>query len=379
MRHIAIKILLGDRAKYLGLIFGVTFATLLMAQQVSIFIGLMARTASAIYAVSEADIWVMDNRVHYIEEVEPMRDVELRNVRSVAGVAWAVPFYKGLATIRMPDGLTQQVQLIGVDDVSMVGICPEKIVGDPAVIRNPQAAMMDINGYSFTWPGQEVKTGKYIELNDHRLMVDAICDVQPTFFTFPILYVSYDTAIEITPPLRNKMPFVLVKAKPGEDMQALTRRIQTQTGLQALTRDEFAWRSINYILERTGIPINFGITIILGAIIGAAITAQTFYIFIVENLKQFAAMKAVGVTNGQLVRLVLIQAGIVGAIGYSLGIGFTALFFKATANVPALKGFVLHWQVMAGSFIAIVVIILFSILFSLRKLFTLDPALVFRG
>lgn len=60
MNSIALKILMGDRAKYLGLIFGVTFATLLMAQQVSIFISLMARTASAIYAVSEADIWVMD-------------------------------------------------------------------------------------------------------------------------------------------------------------------------------------------------------------------------------------------------------------------------------------------------------------------------------
>ena len=69
MRSIAIKMLLGDRAKYLGLVFGVTFATLLMAQQVSIFIGVMARTASAIYAVSEADIWVMDQRVRYIEEV----------------------------------------------------------------------------------------------------------------------------------------------------------------------------------------------------------------------------------------------------------------------------------------------------------------------
>jgi putative ABC transport system permease protein len=97
MRAIAIKMLLGDRAKYLGLVFGVTFATLLMAQQVSIFVGLMARTASAILTVSEADIWVMDPRVRYIEEVEPMRDIELSNVRSVKGVAWAVPFYKGLS------------------------------------------------------------------------------------------------------------------------------------------------------------------------------------------------------------------------------------------------------------------------------------------
>jgi putative ABC transport system permease protein len=379
MHIIAIKMLLGDRAKYIGLVFGVTFATLLMAQQVSIFIGLMSRTASAIFTVSEADIWVMDTRVRYIEEVEPMRDVELTNVRSVAGVEWAVPFYKGLATIRMPDGLTQQVQLIGVDDVSMVGICPTTVMGDALAIRKPESAMIDKNGYIFTWPGKPLQVDKPIELNDNRLIIKAICDVMPTFFTFPIMYVSYRTAMDITPPTRNKMPFVLVKARAGQDVQALKKRIADQTGLQALTQNEFAWRSINYILERTGIPINFGITVFLGILIGGAITAQTFYIFIIENLKQFAAMKAIGVTNRQLLRMVLLQAAVVGSIGYSLGIGLTALFFKATANAPALKGFVLHWQVVAGTFGMISLIIFVSILFSLRRVFTLDPAIVFRG
>ncbi|MGE4349407.1 MAG: ABC transporter permease [Candidatus Berkiella sp.] len=379
MRSIAIKMLLGDRAKYLGLVFGVTFATLLMAQQVSIFIGVMARTASAIYAVSEADIWVMDQRVRYIEEVEPLRDIELQNVRSVEGVAWAVPFYKGLSTIRMPDGLTQQVQLIGVDDVSLVGICPKMVMGDQLVIQKPQNAMIDINGYIFTWPNQAFRTDKQIELNDNRLTVSAICDVAPTFFTFPIMYVSYNTAMEITPPMRNKMPFILVKAEEGQNLQELNKRIAMQTGLQSLTQNEFAWRSINYFLERTGIPINFGITILLGVIIGAAITAQTFYIFVVENLKQFAAMKAVGVTNTQLLKMVLTQASIVGTTGYGLGIGFTALFFKITGETPALKGFVLPWQVMVGTAVVIAIIILLSIIFSLRKVFKLDPAIVFRG
>lgn len=379
MKRVAMKMLLGDRAKYVGLVFGVTFATLLMAQQVSIFIGIMARTASAIYTVSEADIWVMDTRVRYIEEVEPMRDVELTNVRSVAGVAWAIPYYKGLATIRMPDGLTQQVQLIGVDDVSMVGACPTMVMGDPMALKKPQTAMMDKNGYFFTWPGKPIEIGKEIELNDNRLVINAICDVMPTFYTFPIMYVSYDTAMSITPPARNKMPFVLVKAKEGMDVQDLKKRIHEQTGLQVLTQEEFAWRSIAYILERTGIPINFGITVMLGVIIGAAITAQTFYIFIIENLKQFAAMKAIGVTNGQLLRIVLLQAAVVGSIGYSLGIGLTALFFKLTSNTPALKGFRLPWQVMGGSACIIAVIILFSIVFSLRRVFKLDPAMVFRG
>ena len=379
MGRVALKILLGDRAKYLGLVFGVTFATLLMAQQISIFIGIMGRTASAIYSVSEADIWVMDTRVRYIEEVEPMRDVELTNIRSVPGVLWAVPFYKGLSTIRMPDGLTQQVQLIGVDDVSLIGLCPKPFLGDVRVIQQPQTAMMDRNGFFFTWPKEKPHIGKEIELNDRRLVINAICDVMPTFYSFPIMYVSYNTAMEITPPTRNKMPFVLVKAADGVAKAELVQRIREQTGLQALTSYDFAWRSINYILERTGIPINFGITVFLGMLIGGAITAQTFYIFIIENLRQFAAMKAIGVTNGQLLRMVLLQALVVAVLGFSIGIGLTAGFFAATADVPALKGFVLHWQVVAGASVIIGVIILLSTLFSLRKVFTLDPAIVFRG
>jgi putative ABC transport system permease protein len=379
MLSVAVKMLLGDRAKYLGLVFGVTFATLLMAQQVSIFIGLMARTASAVYAVSEADIWVMDPRVRYIEEVEPMRDVELTNVRSVSGIKWAVPFYKGLSTIRMPDGLTQQVQLIGVDNVSLIGNCKKILMGDPLSIKRPQTAIMDSNGYQFTWPNEEIRLGKVIELNDNRLIINGICDSDPTFYTFPIMYVSYNTALQLIPPTRKQLPFILVKGQDGVDLSALTQRINAQTGLQALTQEDFAWRSINYILTRTGIPINFGITILLGIIIGAAITAQTFYIFIIENLKQFGAMKAIGVTNGQLLRMVLAQAGIVGITGYGLGVGLTALFFTSMADKPAFKGFVLHWQVVGGTAIVIAFIILFSIIFSLRKVFKLDPAIVFRG
>lgn len=379
MRRIALKMLRGDRAKYLGLIFGVAFATLLMSQQVSIFVGIMARNASAIYSVTEPDLWVMDPRVRYIEEIEPMRQTELYTVRSVPGVHWAVPFYKGVSTIRMPDGLTQQVQLIGVDDVTLVGMCPRMILGEERAIQRPQLAIMDSAGFKFTWPGEPLQRGKAIELNDNRLIVDGICETMSTFLTFPILFVSYTTALELTPPTRNKLPFILVKVAPGEDRATVQKRIESVTGLQVLTQHEFAWRSISYILQRTGIPINFGITITLSVIIGAAITGMTFYIFVIENLKQFGAMKAIGVTNRQLFSMVVSQALLVGTIGYSLGIGVTALFFHLTRNAPALRGFVLYWQVMLGVASVIGLVIMISIVASLRKVFRLDPAMVFRG
>src|SRR5205085_8012751 len=89
MTWIALKMLTGDRSKYLGLIFGVSFATLLMAQQISIFAGIMRRTASQILDVRDADIWVMDDKVRYIDEVPGLPDTDLQRVRGVPGVAWA--------------------------------------------------------------------------------------------------------------------------------------------------------------------------------------------------------------------------------------------------------------------------------------------------
>jgi len=58
MNSVALRILLGDRAKYVGLIFGIAFSTMLMSNQTEIFIGLMLRTASQILDAREADIWI---------------------------------------------------------------------------------------------------------------------------------------------------------------------------------------------------------------------------------------------------------------------------------------------------------------------------------
>jgi putative ABC transport system permease protein len=379
MREVAIKMLFGDKAKYLALVFGITFATLLMSQQVSIFLGIMNRVTSIIHDVSEADVWVMDTRVRYIEEVEPLRDIELPNVRSVSGVEWAEPFYKGLATIRMADGMVQTVQLIGVDQTSLAGICPKMVMGKETAVREQQSAIIDKNGFFFIWPKEELHLGKLVELNDNRVLIDGICDARPTFLTYPILYLSYNKVMEIIPQTRTKMSFILVKGKNGISPEDLARKISEETNLQALTKEQFAARSIDYILHHTGIVMNFGLTIFLGILIGAAITAQTFYIFIIENLRQFGTMKAVGVTNNQLMKIVLLQAAIVGLIGYSLGIGFTAIFFKLMSSLPAFTGFFLRWQVMLGSGLIVFVIVIIAITFSLRKVFSLDPAIVFRG
>jgi putative ABC transport system permease protein len=380
MDGIALKMLFGDRAKYFGLVFGLAFSTMLMSNQIAIFTGLMLRTASQILDVREADVWVMDPRVEYVDEVEPMTDSQLGRVRGVDGVGWAVPFYKGLTVAHTRDGQLQQVILLGVDDATLIGVAPQMMLGSVEELKQPDAMIIDRAGFEFMWPGEKLALGKVIEINDHRAVIAGIVDASAPFTTFPVVYTKYSSAMNYIGRQRKQMSFVLVHARPGEEPDALAKKITEETGLKALSWQDFAFATIGHYLKRTGIPVNFGITVALGFIVGAAVVGQTFYIFVLENLRQFGSLKAIGVTNRTILRMVLLQSMVVAGIGYAIGIGLCAAFFELTSRISInLRGFELPWQVAAGTAGAVFVIIIIASLASVRKVMVLDPAIVFRG
>ncbi len=386
MNWVALRMLTGDRSKYLGLILGVGFATLLMSQQVSIFAGIMKRTGSQILDVRDADIWVMDNKVRYIDEVPGMPDMELQRVRGVPGVAWAVRMYKGQIRARLPDGNFRTVILFGLDDDTLVGAPTELLAGRLADLNQPEAVIVDKAGYEYMWP-QDVDSiptlgyqlGKVFEMNDHRAVLVGVCKASPPFTTLPVLYTRYSQAGGYVPRERDLMSFVLARPESGLDLQEACNRIHASTGRMALTRSQFFWKTILYFMSSTGIPVNFGITITLGFIIGVAIAGQTFYLFTVENLKQFGSLKAMGLSNRRIVGMIVLQAIVVGVIGYSLGIGVTAIFFESTGRVTALAGLHLYPEVMLGTAAAVLLIVILASLLCIRRVLVLEPAVVFRG
>jgi putative ABC transport system permease protein len=379
MNWIALKMLTGDRSKYFGIIFGVTFATFLMAQQVSVFSRIIGRTASQILDVRDADIWVMDNKVRYVDEVPGLPETNLQRVRGVDGVAWAVKLYKGQIRARLGDGNFRIVVLLGLDDATLVGAPAEMIAGSLADLAQPDAVIIDKAGYEYMWPGEPYRLGRTFEMNDRRAVLVGICKASAPFFSMPIIYTRYSQASWFVPRERNLMTYVLVKPEAGLQAAELCQRIERQTGLVALTADQFRWRTMGYFLGSTGIPVNFGITIALGFVIGVAIAGQTFYLFTIENLKQFGALKAMGLSNLRIVGMILLQALVVGVIGYGLGMGLAAAFFESTKHITHLAGMGMYWQVMAGVGVAVLVIVALSSLLSIRRVLVLEPAVVFRG
>jgi putative ABC transport system permease protein len=386
VNFVAIKMLMGDRAKYLGIILGVTFASFLITQQSSIFLGIMTRTFGFISDTAQPDIWAMDPKVQYIDDIKPMQDTELYRVRGVEGVAWAVPLYKGLLRARLDNGVFQQCNVIGLDDATLIGGPPTMVQGRLENLRRSEAVIVDEVGARGKLarppktPGgkpEPLKIGDTLELNDRRAVVVGICKVSRTFQSNPVVYTTYSRAMLFAPRERKLLSFVLVGAGPGVDHAELGRRIQERTGLVALTARAFVQKTYRYFMKYTGIPINFGISVVLGFLVGTAIAGQTFYNFTLDNLRHFGALKAMGASNGRLLGMILLQALVVGLIGYGLGVGLASLF--SIVSRGSELAFFLPWQLLFVTAGAVTIIIVLAAVLSLWKVMRLEPAIVFKG
>ena len=383
MSYIAIRMLMGDRSKYLGIIMGLTFASLIMTQQPAIFVGLMTRSFSFISDVGLPDIWVMDPKVQFVDDVKPLQDTELYRVRGVSGVDWAMPLYKGLIKARLTNGNFQTCNVIGLDDATLIGGPPEMIEGRLEDLRRADSVIVDQYGANekLGVKGPDgtlspLKVGDLLELNDHRAIVVGIAKTTRTFQSQPVVYTTYSRAKNMAPRERKLLSFILVKAKPSVALEKLTRNIESHTGLAAYTQKGFLELTYNYYMKNTGIPINFGISVALGFLVGAAIAGQTFYSFTLENLRQFAVLKAMGAGNGTLLMMILLQASIVGIIGYGLGVGLTSVFGWAMRNT--ILSFKFPWQLLVFSGVGVMLICLIAAGISIRKVMTLEPAMVFK-
>ena len=379
MNFVALRMLSGDRAKYFGLIFAIGICTFLVENQTSIFAGIMKRTASQILDVTDAELWVMDPATEYWEQTKPLRDTDLMRVRSVPGVQWAVRLFKGMPVARTPSGRFAATYVLGLDDATLAGVPRNMFMGSWAGLYEPESIVIDKAGYVLLFPGEPFELGRTIEMNDRKVTIVGISDASAPHVSLPVVHARYSEAVTFLGRERAQLSFVLARPAPDVPPDTVTARIAAQTGLRARTTTEFMWDCIWYYMANTAIPVNFGITIGVAIVVGAVVAGQTFYLFTFDNLKQFGALKAMGVTNGRLAGMVLLQAFTAGSLGFALGTGLAAAFFEIAARELAMRGITLMWQSVALTGTAILIVVAVASALSIRRVLVLEPASVFRA
>lgn len=382
MYRIGLHMLTQDKAKFYGLILSLSFSALIITQQAAIFLGLIRRTYSTITDTPQPDIWVMNPNVRMIDDIKPLRNTDLYQVRSIEGVKWAVPFFKGLIRARLPDGQFQTCIVIGVDDATLVGAPTHMLEGSIFELRYPDAIIVDdfeiYDKLSIRKNGTSVplQMGDVLELNDQRAVVRGICRLTRPFATQPIVYTTYKRALRYAPYERTLLSFILVKADGSIAPKELCERINRVTGFLALTEQEFAQKTKNYYLKYTGIAINFGLAVLLGILVGAGIAGQIFFYFISENLPYLALLSVMGASKKVLAKITIMQAAWVALLSWNIGAGCAALI-GYLARGSQLSFFLPLWLYLSTGIIIFLICII-SAFFNVSRIYKIDLAEVFK-
>ncbi len=385
MFGLALKMLFGDTAKYLMLVFGIFFATFLILQQLAIFCGLMRWSTATLKNVN-APIYVVDPQVTQVNETSPMRDTDVARVRSVSSVRWAMPLFAGIQRVKLDTGAFKIIQLVGIDSASLAGAPKTIISGNLSDLRLPNTVVIDELAVKFlsSDPKKPIGVGDTFEINDIEARVVGVCKAMRSFTGGPYVWTTYERALQYAPPQRKMLSAVIAAPADGVSPEAAVREIEKQTGLRAYVNDEFDFKKPNdfntmtvfWFVKNTSIPISFGTTVIVGLIVGIAISCQTFYAFLLDNLKYLGALKAMGMSNFRLSVMLIIQSMTVGLIGFGIGLlataGFTFTAIKQGAPffMPAFVPFAV--------FGAIQLICLLAAALGIIRLSLYEPAAVFR-
>ena len=113
-----------------------------------------------------------------------------------------------------------------------------------------------------------------------------------------------------------------------------------------------------------------------GLIIGFVIVALSMFSAVLDNVREFGTLKAIGATNRDLARLLVVQAIVYALIGSLIGLAFVT-FVAGKIRSPQLAMF-LPWQLLVGTVGVMIVMCVFASSLALLRLRKVEPGMVFR-
>lgn len=323
------------------------------------------------------NLWVVDPSTESDEKIRGMPENYVNIVRGIPNIEWASPIGVSYANLVTSTGLFQVCHLYGIDDASLIGAPIKILEGNIRDLRREGAVIVDTfsanASLASTLPdGTSVplKIGDSFEINNRRAIVVGICKITQGFYPQPIIFTSMGQFRLFTGAGTHYVGFIAAKSKPRTNIESIIKNVDSHYMLNGLTRNELEWRMAKSFLK-TGILINFGLSVALGIIIGFSIAGQIFYIMTLQNLMYYAVIKAIG-GNGRIIyQMISIQTLLVCVIGFLLGTGATILWGSLVKDTTL--AFLFPWQLLVFTGFIVLIIGLFTAGLSIHKILKTDP------
>jgi len=373
MARLGVSMLWHDKLKLAGTLVGVAFAVLMSNFQTALFLGLLLRNTMYVDRV-DGDIWITPKNTQILEGNDGTIPKNIVPVtRSVKGVAWAAPIIVGSAGVKLPTGGQKSVRLVGTELPAARGGPFHIVAGKTADLEQPDAMFFE-DSRREVFGG--LNMGSVREVNGHR--------VQAVGFTSGLVpfgpayaFSSFDTAREILGTPADEANYVMLGLAPGADVAEVVRRLQRTFPAQlVLSREDLRMRTIMYILNESGIGQSIGMGVVMALLCGFAIVSLTMFSAVVDHVREFGTLKAIGATNMDLTKLLLAQAVTCALAGATVGLAIVANLVNAIRG-PELPMALPVW-LMGGTVGGMVVICVLASFMALLRVRAIEPGIVFR-
>jgi len=372
MIGVGTRMMFHDKLKLIGTMLGVIFAVVLTNQQVGVFLGLLAKNTMVIDNAG-ADIWITPPATQTLQAGKPVPMSALYAARTTPGVQWAEPLLFGSATVTLPTGGSEPVTLVGTRAPDWRGGPWNIVAGSVDVLGSPDVMIFE-DSERDKLGGLNI--GSIREVNGHRTTVGG--------FTWGLLpfgpsyaFAEFDYARVLMGTPSDQTSFVLVGLEPTADTARVLQALQARVGVNEVLRArDFRSRVLRYLIVSTGIGATTGTSSAFGLIVGLVIVSLSMFSAVVDNVREFGTLKALGARNRDLAVLLLVQSTIYGLLGSMIGLNLIA-FISEGVRSPQMA-LVLPWQAYVATPVLMVLLCGLASLLALSRIRKLDPAVVFR-
>lgn len=372
---LALRMMFHDKAKLIGTTLGVVFAVVLSAQQLGILFGLLQKNTMFVDNAG-ADVWITPAGTNQLQPGKRLSESILVQARTTPGVAVASPLVYGTGSVQRPWGGSEPVTIIGVE----IPDAGTPWLGGPWNIVAGERASLALPNAAFFEDARREKQGN-INLGSVRELNGF--EVTATGFTWglmpfgpPYAFVESKLGRSLLGMPAEEQQFVLVTVAPGHthaEVQARLQALLPET--RVMTRAVFHDSIVSTLLgEQLG--ITFGTSTAFGLLIGFIIVALSMFSSVLDNLKEFGTLKAIGANNGDLSRLLVVQSIMYALLGSFIGLGMVG--FASEGIRSASLAMIVPLPLIAAVPIVMTALCMVASFLALRRVRKLEPGMVFR-
>lgn len=372
MVSIARKNLFHDKIRMVITVVGISFAVVLIFNNGGLYIGMVSK-ASGIIDNTDADIWVTSKNCKNFDFARPLSYDKYHKVLEINGLQSVEKLTMAFGSIKLKDGSTESIQIVGYNPDSGLGAPWRMHLGDIHDVKYGKSMIIDVTAKRKL---KGLSYGDEAEVLGERFKVVGVAKDASPFIITPYVFMSHNRAKQFLFP-RGDTTFLMVKVDPKLDVKTVAKRISRIDGIDVYTKEELSRKTRMYWSFETPMAIGLGVTALLALIVGMVIVGQTIYAATIERLREFGTLKAIGASNWQIYKIIFEQALINACLGYIVGL--TVHILVKPAYIRAGVALASPSPLKIGMFFLTVAMCLLSSSIAIRKAANIDPVIVFKA